>query len=1100
MGQNKKIGLDELKKFGIYSLDDVKIDRLTKPQVNANQGQDGQQGQAGQSDRPSSGSVSSQDIDQDNPGGDNISIRGIILRLINQNDEVIIRKVGESIDPELADEPNLEVIKKRIFEFLNSSNQPVSPSPPTSPSSSASSGPDSNANSATSSSSPSQDIATEELFPSIKTSGVILKKTDLIELSEVEVEGKKHRKVILEGNVEIEYQNGNIIADIITINLETREIFGEGNVKVTVGENVIEGDSAAFKLREEKGYINNAYGLQEGNYFRVNTFRVNSTKHFTLENGWVTFSRNDDPFYHVYFDEVEIYGDEKNIFINPVVSVHNHGFLWIPIFNRYPLTSSLDVSFGVTRREGFYLLTKRDFILPFFEKINVAFNIYEKLGYYLNIVNQNRIVNSTYKLDFTGVYYSDNNVTKDGNVLTYSYNTSPYLNGSSSFRYKVAYDHTFDLLRTKENVSSTLKLSLYNTSDPLLTDNFRKNLDLDHLEIERILRRHDRDEDIYRLPNNPSDNDFYKISQTLTAPGTSLAVNLNWLYGTYDEQNQLENLSSFEERYIKYLRSVTLPSINFKHSGVVDPNDDEGDFHLNIGYGLGLSYSQVSTFKDGKAVGSGTGTDTLVEPYALLKEANSFKVNANLNRGISIDKDKNSIFDLNQDWFYWDITPSFSADYSRNWDGVNFTSENNIDSDKAILKLNYGVGSSIDILGSQSAFTSFKVNNNWSLGDEETTINLPTVDSEGNTQRKIKKISSSYSLSTPFSFPSTRLKGVWAKSDTWLSMLPTFDYNFAYNQNKRTRDEKSFSEPLSLEIIDRRDFTTSFSGGHNGYGFLYVPYLNYRLSSKLNFKYDLLPILDSEGEVVADNYFTDERFWDEDRIQYFNGDSSWNFNLNINPVKNTLNNSLSYEFFDTNERRVKTELIKYGLSYNFSFSPSEKNNMLDLESLSFGYSFNYFFRERDYLSDSMSFNFRLSLRIINLFNLNFSFNTSNPDSHLYFPDKAEFYNQQPVNFFEDIVNSLGFNGLRSQREALFKLRNITFELVHDIDDWQARFSYSIIPRNFVEQSFRGFYYDNILSFDINLKPENDPRGPKAGQVDPFFNDIERNFSPYAPPS
>ncbi len=937
-------------------------------------------------------------------------------------------------------------------------------------------------------------IQEKNLFNQIEAREIFLKKTDTIELLEIKVKDKVHKKVILEGNVQIDYKNGSIEADKIVVNLETRELNGRGNVKLTVNKNVIYGDSVVLKINEVQGYIDNASGLQQGNYYRVKTFRINSTEHFTLEDGWVTFSQNDDPFYRVYFEQVDIYGDEKTIFKNPVAQVHNHGFFWIPYFNRYPLSSGLDLAFGETRREGFYLLTKTVFYPPFIKKLDVIFNVYEKLGYYLNLVNENTILNSNYKLDFTGALYTDNQVAKDSSKLTYSHNTGPYVNSESSFRYKVAYDHNFQLIRqTESNVSSDLKFSLYNTSDPLLTHNFSRSLSLDHLDIQRLIERHDRDESKYILPSNPSDDDFYKLNYSLTAPSTSLTVRLDWLYDVYDDPNKQDE--SIDERYQKFLKTVILPDIKFSHSGTFDPNADGSLLHFNIPYSIGLSYSGRSTFKDGSPAGVGTGNDVNVEPYELLYDQYSLSLNGSVSRPFSFDRDQYSLLNFDLDWFSWTINPSVAVGYSRNWEGKNFTTQNNRDKDRSILNLKYSVSSSIDLLNSISSFVGFSIGNSWSLTDQRTTLFFEPEENNGVNQEESKKISTGYNFNLPIDFPSGYLKGVWQRSLGFESMLPVFDLDFSYSLSKRTSDEVVDTDPLALDIIDQRSFSLSLNGSHSGFGFLYIPYLNYVLTSKVNFSYDLLPIKDEEGRVISSNFFTDPAFWNEERINNFNGSTTWNFNLNIDPVKNSLNNSLTYNFYDNQSNQIEPELILYSFSYAFSVGLPDRNGIFDLNNLSINFNLKYNYLTENYQKDSMNFSLGLSLRIIKLFDINFSFSAANPNAYLYYKVKADYFGAEQVNFFEDIVDSFGINGLEKQRNSLFKLNRIRVQIVHDIDDWQASFSYTFFPVSFVENSFRGFYFDHVVSFEVNLKPERDPRGSKVAINDPFFDDINRTFTP-----
>ena len=62
---------------------------------------------------------------------------------------------------------------------------------------------------------------------------IFLKKTDTIELSEITIKDRVYKTVVLEGNVEIGYENGFIEADKIVINLDTKELQGRGNIKLT---------------------------------------------------------------------------------------------------------------------------------------------------------------------------------------------------------------------------------------------------------------------------------------------------------------------------------------------------------------------------------------------------------------------------------------------------------------------------------------------------------------------------------------------------------------------------------------------------------------------------------------------------------------------------------------------------------------------------------------------------------------------------------------------------------------------------------------------------------------------------------------------------
>ena len=543
------------------------------------------------------------------------------------------------------------------------------------------------------------------------------------------------------------------------------------------------------------------------------------------------------------------------------------------------------------------------------------------------------------------------------------------------------------------------------------------------------------------------------------------------------------------------LKTIILPDIKISHSGTFDPNADDSLLHFNIPYSIGLGYSGRSTFKDGTPIGVGSGNDVNINPYELLYERYSLSLNGSISRPFSFDKDQYSFFNFDLDWFSWTIDPRFAVRYSRNWEGKNFTTQNNRDKDKSVLALTYSVSSNIDLLNSISSFIGFSLNNSWSLSDQRTTLLFEPEENSGITQEKNKKISSNYRFSLPIDFPSNHLRGIWRRSLGFESMLPVFDLDFNYSLSKRTSSKIVESDSLALDIIDRRDFTLSLNGSHFGFGFLYIPFLNYVLTSKVNFSYDLLPIKDNDGNVVSKNFFTDANFWNEERIKNFDGSTSWNFNLNVSIVKNSLNNSLTYRFYDREINQINPELILYSLNYSFSVSTLDKNDIFDLNSFSLGYRLTYNYLIDNYERDSMSFSLGVSLKIINLFDVNFSFSASNPDAYLYYKKKANHFNKEQVNFFEDIIDSFGINGLEKQKNSLFKLNRISVGIVHDVDDWLVSFNYSFLPVSFVEDSFQGFYFDHVVSFEVNLKAERDPRGPGAARLDPFFDRIDRNFTP-----
>lgn len=938
-----------------------------------------------------------------------------------------------------------------------------------------------------------KDIDTVDIFIKKNLTGIILNDADLVKLYEVEVNGESQKMVSLKGGVDITFNDNMLRALEVDINIATRNIYGRGKVELRVGENSVKGDNVLLDLSNQVGYLFNSKGIQEGNYFQGKLFKVNEKNHFTVEEGWITFSTNPDPYYRLKISGLDSYGKDKAIYRNVLVTVHNQPFFWVPYFIRYPTSTSLNLTFGENRRVGYYILTKTSFDLPYISKLLLNFNVYEKLGLYFSLQNINKVLNSNYNLLVALAYYTENfNIKEKPEKLTYTYHTGQYLTSVSSLRHKVEYTHNFNFVDNSQNlVKSSLSFKMKNVSDPFITHNFPLNLK--HFDLRKLIERHDRDELLYTA--SPSDRDHYSVNYNLSAPSASLGINLGWNYDIYQDHNKSD--LPIDEQYTMYLKTMTLPKINFSLSSTFDPytKDSDRKFHLNLGYKTSLFYSATYNYKNGVEMGQGSGNTTSVEPYELTKENFSFKLNGSLSRNFTIDQDKNSLWDLGFDWFSWNLNHSMSTSYSKNWVGKDHTTSDDTKDDKTDFSIGYNFSSTMNFNTGLATWFDFVLNNSWGISKSETTyqhspddiLKFDLLNSE-----TTKNYRSSYSFSMKFNFPSSTLKGIWNNAYDYRSMLPVFSLNlFTFNLKKRTSQEKiAEGDKYAFDIYESRNFSSSLSMTHKGYGLFYIPDFNYVFTSSASLSYDLMPVKDENGNFTQVNYFNDKSFWKDSRFNSFNG----NTKLNINYKIWNWYNSLNYNFYRTDTKELDPLLNQFSTRTTISYKQTG-GRWVNLDSISLEYKWIYNFRENKYKSDSMSMSIKTQLDILKYFKVDMSFSSVNNNAYRYFESKAGHFGDEKVDFFEDIFASFGFLGVEKQQSALFKMGAFSVGIIHDLDDWYSRFSYTLAPVNYSKESLSGFYFDHKIQFEVNIRPKHDPRGPAESRNNPYFETIEKSYTP-----
>lgn len=935
--------------------------------------------------------------------------------------------------------------------------------------------------------------------------GIVLRSADTINYFEKKIGERTEKLVQLRGNVEISSGIILISANDVLINLSQKELYAQDDLLLVKEDDFLQGDRLFYRYEKRQGYISTPRGLLDGQYFKGRVLSINSNDYFTLRDGDITFSPNPDPYYSIYAEIFDNFGQEKWTGANLQFRVGNHPFFWFPFYIAYPLTTGIKLRFGENRREGFYGLMQVDFANTPIDNIEVNFNFYEKLGMYFSFENDKDFDWIKYSLLLGIAVYTDNTLLRDKpNKLTYSHNNDPYLNSSSYFRHKVNYNQTIFLHKAetifgaekgaaeKANVSTSLNASIINASDPFITDNFRGNFS--HLDYIKIIQRHDRDETAY----TPSitDKDRYSLGYKFSYPSVTFSADVSWIYDVYKVPGKDKD-DPIDEQYKEYLKTRNVPSINFRHSSFIDRKLKENPraFHFDLGYSLYLNYKSVSTFKDGKERADETGIYSNIDAYGFVRENSDFKIGADIFRKFEFSFRDSATVPISPQWLYFDFQPRFVVDYLRKFVPVDLTTSNDLKKNRTDLIFTFSLDSKLGFFSLIEYPLEIASTQTITLKDIRTLFYLPSDISAQAANFDPRKVDIRYNFTstTEFLFPSSLLKREWEQSYTYLSMLPTARVAIGYKEDHFTSTNLSLRSDTryTFDRYSKREIFSQAGVMQRGYGLFFLPRLDYVFETKLDFQYDLLPRQDENNNYISTDFTSDiDEFWRESRVKSFTGSSSYELIYRFVKTKDTV----TYQIFDTNNNVFEGRFLKNRLDFAIGYKEEKKPNLwFSFSEFNFAYSWDYYFWDTDYKKDRMSLEISNSYNILGNFSIRLAVRILNSQAYRYFGEKVEALDtRDQVNFFDDVADSMGFRGIRRQQLGLFKFQDLRISLNHDLDDWFLSFSYVLVPQEFKEDSFRGYYLDHKVEFEVNLKPGKDPRGEDAT---PLFDKVEERFSP-----
>lgn len=177
---------------------------------------------------------------------------------------------------------------------------------------------------------------------------------DEVEYSE---EGKT---AVANGNVVISYQDMKLTCKKAIFHVDTKEVLAEGDVKLTQGKNLLNGERIVYNVETKSGTIVKPDVFIEPTYYgageKAEKLDVN---HYYIKQGYVTTCNLEKPHYRVKTKQLNVYLDDRVTAKNIMVLVGDVPVFYFPYLS-VPLKdyrSPVSVIPGNNEDWGYFLLT-----------------------------------------------------------------------------------------------------------------------------------------------------------------------------------------------------------------------------------------------------------------------------------------------------------------------------------------------------------------------------------------------------------------------------------------------------------------------------------------------------------------------------------------------------------------------------------------------------------------------------------------------------------------------------------------------------------------------------------------------------------------------
>ncbi|MCM8792955.1 MAG: LPS assembly protein LptD [Candidatus Omnitrophica bacterium] len=194
----------------------------------------------------------------------------------------------------------------------------------------------------------------------------------------------EEKKIVGEGNVEINYQNMKLTCERIEFFTETKDAIAEGKVRLYQDETVFSGEKLYYNFETKKGEVRELGIERMGPWYgRGKKGEKVEEKKYIVKEGYVTTCDREKPHYRIKSKKIEVFLDDKVVAYDVVFLVGNVPLFYLP-YLRYSLKEKYPHFIfipGRNKKWGWYMLTAWRYDLIENKKGFLHFDYREKKGF-----------------------------------------------------------------------------------------------------------------------------------------------------------------------------------------------------------------------------------------------------------------------------------------------------------------------------------------------------------------------------------------------------------------------------------------------------------------------------------------------------------------------------------------------------------------------------------------------------------------------------------------------------------------------------------------------------------------------------------------------
>jgi hypothetical protein len=379
---------------------------------------------------------------------------------------------------------------------------------------------------------------TNRMVKPAKYSSLVIEHADNVDY--FKVAGLGEEIVRIKGRVIVTYKSMRLKANRIAINLQTRKVYGSGNIFFIQNGQTIVGEGFFYDMATEKGVVYKGASVLNNILYSGDEIKTIDKNFYKIEKGYFSTCAYHEPHYSLEARKIWIYPDNSFFILHLTYIVGGVKLFYFPFAFRTMKGTGIKTYAGYSSDNGYF--------------IQNTFNT----GLF------NQLIDSSFKLDyyqFKGLYAgtSFKNSTKwsHSDISLNGAQDRRFAGGaytSSNFRHFISINQDFTPRQSKDG-STSIQMYFFEASDNLFAYDYMANrVTSGGIALNNLALAGTKTYDYTYF----SQNSWY-INLTDTRGPSSLGLQTRW--------NLLWNNS--RQKFI--ITSMDLPALNWSISGRIDP-------------------------------------------------------------------------------------------------------------------------------------------------------------------------------------------------------------------------------------------------------------------------------------------------------------------------------------------------------------------------------------------------------------------------------------------------------------------------------------------------------------------------------------------------